>query len=195
MSDLETLLRRNRQVRTLGIDDAPFRRGQKADVLVVGALCAGVRFEGLLTTHVRPDGLDATSRLVEMVCGSKFHAQIHAVLLDGVTLGGFNVVDLPDFQLATDRPVVSVMRQRPDLEAMNQVLARLPQPDRRRRALERAGPIHQAKGVFFQAHGIAPTTARTLLDRVTDQGRIPESLRLAHLIGRGVVTGESGRRA
>lgn len=163
--------------------------------MVIGALCAGVRFEGLLTTHVRPDGLDATLRLVEMVCGSKFHAQLHAVLLDGVTLGGFNVVDLPEFQQATERPIISVMRQHPDLAAMDGVIERLQEPDRRRRALRRAGPIHEAGGVFFQAHGIAPTTARTLLERITDKGLIPEPLRLAHLIGRGVVTGESGRRA
>ena len=192
---LDELLRRGRRARTVGIDDAPFRRGQRQGVMVIGAVCAGTRFEGLLSTTVRPDGFNAPRRLVDLVGGSKFADQLHAVLINGITLAGFNVVDLPTLQRELELPVIAVMRRQPDLTAVFRVVDKLSQPERRRRLFERGGPIHRGSNVFFQVHGADVKTAETLLDRVTDRGHIPEPLRLAHLIGGGIVKGESGRRA
>lgn len=195
MPDLEHLLINQRRVRTIGIDDGPFKRGQRKDVLVVGTVCANTRFEGLLTTRVRPDGFNATDRLIRMVGESKFYDQVHAGLIDGVTLGGFNVVDIARLSQALKRPVISVMRRRPDLEAVFRVMERLTHSARRRRLIDAAGPVLEGDQVFFQVQGAAPGVAAHLLRSVTDRGHIPEPLRLAHLIGSGVVTGESGRRA
>ncbi len=81
--------------RTLGIDDAPSRRGERGNVLVVGAVYRGGHtFEGLLSTTVRRDGANATTKLIRMIRPSKFYRQLDAILLDGIALGGFNVVDL-----------------------------------------------------------------------------------------------------
>lgn len=192
---LEELLRKNRRVRTIGIDDAPFRRGQRQNVLVVGVICAGTRFEGILSTTVRPDGFNATRRLVEMVGGSKFVGQLHAVLINGITLAGFNVVDLQALHRELALPIIAVMRRQPDMSAVLSVVDKLSQPERRRRLIERGGLIHLGEHVFFQVHGAEVKTAERLLARVTDCGHIPEPLRLAHLIGGGIVNGESGRRA
>jgi endonuclease V-like protein UPF0215 family len=192
---LDELLRKGRLVRTLGVDDAPFKRGQRQSVLVVGAICAGTRFEGLLSTNVRPDGFKATERLIELIGGSKFADQLHAVLLNGVTLAGFNIVDLQALHRALALPVIAVMRRYPDRDAVLRVIDKLSQPAKRRRVLDRAGPIHHGDDVFFQVQGAEAETVKALLARVTDRGHIPESLRLAHLIGGGIVMGESGRRA
>ena len=122
---LETLLRRGRRIRTLGVDDGPFLRGGHADVLVVGAVYSAAQFEGLLSTKVRPDGFNSTDRLIRMIVGSKFHRQLHLLLLDGITLGGFNIVNLPDLAEATGIPAVAVTRRRPDLAAVASALNNL----------------------------------------------------------------------
>jgi uncharacterized protein len=144
---------------------------------------------------VTPDGFDATDRLLAALRASKFLPQLHAVLLDGLTLGGFNVVDLPRLGAALGLPALAVMRRRPDLRAVADVVAQLPRPAERQAIIEVAGPVYEGDGVWFQCHGLDPPVAHALLAAVTDRGRVPESLRLAHLIGGGLVLGESGRRA
>ncbi len=77
----------------IGVDDAPFERTCRGDVLVVGAVYAGLRLEGILSTRVRRDGRNATSALAAMIAGSRFAAHLHAVLLQEIALAGFNVVN------------------------------------------------------------------------------------------------------
>lgn len=43
--------------------------------------------------------------------------------------------------------------------------------------------------------GCTPDEAARLLQTVTENGNVPEALRIAHLIGSAVKTGQSGKRA
>ncbi len=192
---LETLLRRGKRIRTLGIDDSPFVPGSRRDVLVVGAVYSVAAFEGLLSTRVRQDGRNATARLTQMVAGSKFQPQLHMVMLDGITFGGFNVVDLPLLAGNLGLPCVAVMRRRPDLAAIQQALQNLPGSRARWRLVQRAGPLHRAGPLWFQVAGAATEAAARVIAASVHHGKLPECLRAAHLIGSGVVTGESGKRA
>ena len=194
-SALRSVLRSGRRLRTLGVDDGPFRRGSRRDVLVVGAVYSDHQFEGLLSCRVRQDGHDATARLTEMICGSKFAPQLHLVVLDGIALGGFNVVDLPALAQATALPCVAVMRRQPDLVAVERAIAQLPRARPRLARLAHAGPIRTAGAVRFQCAGVAPETAARAIARSVCAGHLPECVRAAHLIASGIVTGQSGRRA
>jgi endonuclease V-like protein UPF0215 family len=179
----------------LGVDDGPFRPRSRGQVLVVGAVYSGADFEGLLSTRVRQDGWNATDRLLDMIVGSKFLAQLHLVLLDGITLGGFNVVDLPRLCEGTGLPCAAVMRRRPDLAAVRGAVARLPRAARRLGLIDRAGPFHRAGPLCFQVVGEDPGLVGEALVRTLVRGQVPECLRGAHLIASGITTGESGRRA
>lgn len=181
--------------RVIGFDDAPFARRPGAAVPLVGAVCSGTRFEGLVWGRTRRDGWGATEAVCRMLEGGKFLPQLHLVLLDGIAFGGFNVVDLPALASRLQRPCVAVMRRLPDLDAMERALRRLPRPERRVALIKRAGPIHQLGGFTFQVQGAEPAEVAEALARVTDRGLVPEPLRLAHLIGSAVVTGESSHRA
>lgn len=180
-----------RQLRVLGVDDAPFERRRGAVVPLCGVVCRGTRMEGMLWGRTRKDGWGATDALLGMLEGSRARAQLHLVLLDGVAVGGLNLFDLPRLHAELGLPVLAVMRRRPDLAAMRRVIRELPRPARRLALLEAAGEIHEAPPFVFQAHGLAPAEATEVLARLTDTGHVPEALRLAHLIGRAVVLGES----
>ncbi len=184
-----------RTLRAVGFDDAPFARGRRGDVGVAGVVCAGTRFEGLVWGRVRQDGWNATDALAALLSGGKFLPQLHLVLLDGIALGGLNVVDLDALATALGRPCVAVMRRAPDLAAMERAIRRLPRPGRRLALLARAGPIHRQGGFVFQVRGAEPGPTADALARLTDRGAVPEPLRLAHLVGAAIRTGESGRRA
>ena len=184
-----------RALRAIGFDDAPHPRRRGVRVELAGVVCRGTRFEGLLWGHVRKDGWGATERLVQMLRGSKYLAQVHLVLLDGIAFGGLNVVDLPALAAAVERPCMAVMRRLPDLPAMERAIRKLPRPTRRLERLRRAGPIHSRPPFVFQVCGLDPERAHDALLRLTDTGHVPEALRLAHLIGSAVQGGQSRGRA
>lgn len=77
----------------VGFDDFPFTHGRRRDVPVVGTVFSGPRLECVLRGAVLQDGANATDRLAGMVAGSKFSARVQVVLLQGIALGGFNVMD------------------------------------------------------------------------------------------------------
>lgn len=184
-----------RAIRAIGFDDAPFPRRRGARVHLAGVVCSGTRFEGMVWGHVRRDGWDATEVVARLLLGGKFLPQLHLVLLDGLSFGGFNLVDLEALAERLGRPCVAVMRRPPDLAAVERAVRRLPRPERRLRILARAGPVHVVPPFAFQVRGGAPGSVAEALARITDRGHVPEPLRLAHLVGAAVRTGESGRRA
>ena len=193
--DLATLLRLNRTIRVIGFDDAPFQRGQREQVPFAGVVCASTRFEGMVWGALTVDGWDATEQIAARLLNGKFLPQLHVVLLDGVTFGGLNVVDLPRLHQQLGLPCVTVMRRLPKLEKMRGAIAKLPNPEKRLALLEKAGPIHEGKNFCFQVQGEEPQVIADVLERVSDRGHVPEALRLAHLITAAVLKGESSNQA
>lgn len=194
-SALGKLLRARRNLRVLGVDDAPFVKEEGASVPLCGVICSGVRLEGMVWGQTVKDGTDATEAIAAMLSGSKFAEQLHLVLLDGITVGGMNVIDLPALSAATGLPCASVMRRAPDLVAFRRVVDRLPDPEARWAKVTAAGVVHARDPFWFQVAGAHPDDIALALARITDRGAVPEPLRLAHLIGSAVMTGQSGRRA
>ncbi|HUJ24927.1 MAG TPA: DUF99 family protein [Myxococcales bacterium] len=184
-----------RTLRVIGFDDVPWRHRRSGSVGLVGVVCAGTRFEGMVFGGVRRDGWQATQSIVKLLARGKFLPQIHLVLLDGIAFGGFNVVDLPRLARELGKPCVAVMRKLPDLPAMERAAARLPSPHRRLSVLRRAGPIHVSGPFVYQVYGAEPRETAVALARLTDTGHVPEALRLAHLVGGALAYGQSGRRA
>jgi endonuclease V-like protein UPF0215 family len=179
----------------VGFDDAPFEREHRGDVPVVGAVYAGLRLEGVLTGSVRRDGANATRRLTALVEGSKFARQLQLVMLQGVALAGFNVVDLHGLSEALDLPVLLVVRKRPRLDRVRSALVSRVRGGARKWALiERLPPAEPLAGVYVQRVGITRSEAEAVIRRTAVHGSIPEPLRTAHLIAGALVTGESRGR-
>lgn len=193
MADLRSLLRSGRSLRAVGFDDAPFTRAE-THVGLCGVVTRGTRFEGMLWSQVTRDGDDATAVIGSTLVHSKFASQVHVLLTDGLTTGGLNVLDLAALHERVEVPCIAVMRRMPDVERFNRTLVLAGHPERQAIVL-RAGPIHQDAGFVFQCAGCEPEVAGSVLEHLTDQGKVPEPLRLAHLIGSAVITGQSGRRA
>ena len=192
---LDYLLRNKRQIRAIGFDDAPFVRHTNEPVAVAGIVCSLTRFEGMLWGNIQADGLDSTRKLTEMLIASKFHPQLHLVLLDGIGMGGLNLIDLPLLSQQIQLPCVALMRKLPKLEKMKDAIARLPNSQTRLEFLAKAGKIHVHPPFYFQVYGLSAEITVRILKRLTDRGNVPEALRLAHLITSAVINGESGKRA
>lgn len=195
----------DKTLRVIGFDDAPFERSSdngkmggsvEAEVGLAGVVCANARFEGMVWESVTEDGWDATETVIRSLRESKFADQVHAVLLDGIAFGGFNVVDVPKIAEALDVPCCTVMRTEPDWSAIRSALEHVSEGEARLERMRAAGRVIPVGEVYMQICG--PATARLwrrALPTLTREGHIPEPVRMAHLIARAVVTGESGRRA
>jgi endonuclease V-like protein UPF0215 family len=165
-------------------------RGRGA-VLVVGAVFSGGRLEGVLSTRVRRDGADATEAIAAMIASSRFAPQLQAVLLQGIALGGFNVVDVHALSESLAMPVLVVARRLPDMARIRAALGHVRGGARKWRLIEQAGPMEACAGVFVQRAGLSLAEAEALVETSTVHGHIPEPLRTAHLIAGGVGRGES----
>lgn len=184
-----------RLVNVLGVDDAPHALGQHR-VPLVGVVTARDRMDGLLVSHVRRDGRNATDQIAGLLQQSPFEQHVQVVLLQGLTFGGFNVVDLPRLHAVLKRPVMTIVRRRPNVKRIERALRESVPGGRRKWALvQRAGEIEPLGGVFIQRAGLSHREAMHLLAATTRHGKLPEALRLAHLIAAALVTGTSHGRA
>jgi uncharacterized protein len=187
--------RRERWSHVVGFDDAPFRSDDRGPVLVVGAVYAGERLDGVLSFHVRRDGANATERLAACLGQSRFYPQLRAVLLQGIAFAGFNVLDIHSLSARLARPVIAIVRRRPDLSAIREALLGHVRGGRRKwRLIEKAGPVEELGELFMQRAGISAEAAAAVVHRHARDSILPEPLRTAHLIAGGVIRGESSGR-
>lgn len=167
----------------IGFDDAPFAPDFRGDVALVGAVFAGARLEGVVRDRVRRDGVNSTRVIVALVRRCRFREHLQAVMLQGIAVAGFNVVDINLLWRELGLPVVVVSRRRPDWDAVRRaLLEKVPGGRRKWRLIQAAGPPAAASGVWIQRTGISLERARELVGRLAVHGRIPEPLRTAHLI-------------
>lgn len=180
----------------IGFDDAPFDHAHRGDVLVIGAVFAGARLDGVLSGKLRRDGANATRVLGEIVRECRFFPQLHAVLLQGITFAGFNVVDVHGLHDELGLPVLVVSRRRPDFDAIRRaLLEQVPGGARKWRLIEAAGPVEVVGRLYVQRAGLGLTQAERLIAGLCPHSLIPEPLRVAHMIAGGVTRGESRGRA
>jgi uncharacterized protein len=176
----------------IGIDDAPFERKTRGDVPIVGVIFTKQRMDGLLVDRVRRDGAGSTDRIAAMIRRSPFREHLQAILLNGIAVAGFNVVDLRDLHAQTGLPVLVVARRAPDLAAIERALrTRVPGGARKWRLIQQAGPMESLEGVWVQREGMTLDQASDLVRDSRVQGLVPEPLRLAHLIAGAIATGTS----
>jgi uncharacterized protein len=188
-------VRARRLSNTVGFDDAPFARAHQGQVTVVGAVFADRRFDGVLMAAVEKDGSDATEVLGAAIAGSRFHQHIQLVLLQGVTLAGFNVVDATALHVQVARPILIVARKAPNMSAIRRALeSRIPGGHAKWQSIERLGPMEPCAGVYVQRIGLTAEEARAVVDRLAIHSQIPEPLRVAHLIAGAIARGASRGR-
>lgn len=153
--------------------------------------------DGVLRTFITVDGNDATDALIEMVNKSRHLEQLGVMMLDGITFGGFNVVDINRIFQETGVPVVVIMRKYPDLERIKNALKKFPDRKWRWNYILEAGEIykidkiHNQEPIYMQTSGISEEDAREIVILSATRSAIPEPIRAAHIIAAGVTIGES----
>ena len=151
--------------------------------------------ENVAVSSFAVDGDDATGFLADWLGRLRAAASAQALLLGGITLAGLGLVDAPALARRLRLPVLVVTRHEPEntplLDALRSagLAERAPIVERSPRA------TRVADGLFVAASGAPPDEARRLVSAGLRKANFPESLRVAHLVARALVHGESRGRA
>ena len=159
----------------------------------------GRYIECVLRNQVQVDGSDATYICIEMIENSRHKKQLKAVMLDGVALGGFNVVNIEELSLSTGLPVITVTRDKPDFGKIKIALRKNFEDWKERLHLMEYGDLLEIKTsynpIWVKCVGLSIEEAKEIIKLSTIRGVIPEPIRVAHLIASGIVRGESHGKA
>jgi uncharacterized protein len=181
------------EIRVLGVDDGKFVPHSKAQVPVVGVVFrGGYWIDGVMSTKITVDGLDATQNIADMITRSPHFWQLRVVMLNGVTFGGFNVVDIKALNEQTKLPVIAVTEKKPDLAKVHAALKHLPNCQERWSAIVNAGELFPMlsrvgkKRIYVELAGVSEEVAAEVLRLTATRSKIPEALRVAHLVASGI---------
>lgn len=174
-------------IRVLGIDDAPSERTDK-ETFLTGVVYRGTEFiEDIKSISVTVDGEDATEKVIELFSKCNNPRQIKAVLTDGISFAGFNIVNVERISGEIDKPVIAVTPNKPDREEFRRAMRRSDNYDERFEDLPEHSVIELEDGeCYIQFAGCSQKDAEQIVRNSIIHGLVPESIRVAHMIGRGM---------
>ena len=188
-----------KQIRLLGIDDSPFTFTDKYGMVIGVIMRGGEYLESVLRRHIIIDGDDATFVCKDMIKKTRHRKQLKAMLLDGIALGGFNVVDIKEVYKSTNLPVITITRDKPDFEKIEIALKKNFKDWEHRLSLMKSGKIRKVETthnpIYVKCIGINIEEAKEIIKISTIRGVVPEPIRVAHLIASGITRGESYGKA
>ncbi len=187
------------QIRILAIDDGSFSF-EEIKTPVVGVVMRLPGYvEGVMTTEVDIDGNNSTKRLIKMLKRSRYLDQLKLIMLDGVALGGFNVIDVHKLHEHLAIPIITVTRDKPDYAEIEKALRKyFDDWEPRLEMMKKVEPKEYQTDhspIWVGSVGIEQEQLTEILKLATVQGALPEALRIAHLISSAISRGESRGRA
>ncbi|HKC51315.1 MAG TPA: DUF99 family protein [Myxococcota bacterium] len=179
----------------LGIDEGPFVKGQAEPVPLVAAVCEGADLlESVALSAFPVDGDGATEFLARWLGGLRVRASLQGVALGGITLAGLALVDIHALSDALRVPVLAVTRRPPDNVRLREALEAAGLPGRFAIAERSPEAFATEDGIWLAHAGIERADALALLHACRGKAKLPEALRIAHLVATALVRGESHGR-
>jgi endonuclease V-like protein UPF0215 family len=173
------------------VDDGAFqiRRGAVGSAVVVAVLFHGCQISATRIGRIQVDGTDANSVLIALLKTLAYDV----VMLSGISFGGFNLVDIKRLSGETGKPVIGVIGRRPNNTAVRHALrGHFEDWKRRWQTVRNAGSLYSCRPlvkepkVYFEVKGCSPSFARKLIASSSMISRLPEPIRVAGLLARGL---------
>ncbi len=140
------------------------------------------------------DGEGATEYLAAWIAGLRVRPALQAVILGGITIAGLGLIDVTTLAQRLGLPVLVVTRHNPAGSDLADALRAAGLPHRLA-LLERIPRAYGIAQGLYLAHAGGPRLeAERLVTATLAKARLPEPLRVAHLIGQAIVLRESRGR-
>jgi endonuclease V-like protein UPF0215 family len=179
----------------LGVDDAPFDKRQPGPVPIVAVAMEGPDvIESVALGEFPVDGEGATEYLAAWIGSLRARPMLQAVILGGITIAGLGIVDVTALAERLGLVVLVVTRHNPARSELAEALRAAGLPDRLV-LLEQIPRAYRVSEGFYLAHaGASRVEAERLVTATLAKSRLPEPLRVAHLIAQALVLRESRGR-
>lgn len=178
--------------RLFGVEDGSFHTFNKngpSFAFFCGVETESIQIVGVSLTKIQIDGLDATKKLLGIMEG----VDVEAVILGGITFAGFNIVNPWSILEKAGTPVVVYSGVKPDNDRMLSALKGHFEDWRDRwEIVDSLGPVYSVRShpneppIYFEVVGGSLEWAEDLLSCSAVVSRIPEPVRVAGLIARGL---------
>jgi hypothetical protein len=173
----------------VGVEDGSFQKGTTQRAILAIVLFKGLKIQNIKITKIAVDGLDATEKLAEVLNEWKFAA----VMLPSISFAGFNIIDPTATRKKFEQPIIIVTRTKPDNKAVRHAL-KIHFKDWRIRwkVFEKLGSFHKVAAladqppVYVETVGVDIKWACNLIQSLSVYCRVPEPIRVARLIARGI---------
>ncbi len=180
---------------TIGVDDAPFEKRQSGPVPLFAVAMEGADLiESIALGEFPVDGDGATEYLATWIASLRARPMLQALILGGITIAGLGIIDVTALAERLGLAVLVVTRRNPARSELADALraAKLPE---RLGLLDRIPSAYGVGDGLYLAHaGVSRVEAERLLLATLGKSRLPEPLRVAHLIGQALVLRESRGR-
>lgn len=158
--------------------------------VLVGTLVRGLYFvEDLFYTFVTLMGFDSTERVIEVI-KKLMRADVHLILLSGTIISLYNIIDLKEVYNTVNMPLIAISYR--ESEGLENILKDLPMSETRLKIFKKNGErskIRLKNGfeVFIRCYGLNLNEAKSILDKITIHGKIPEPIKITKNIARGIL--------
>ena len=173
-------------LRVLGIAES-FVRSNPISILAGVVMRSDLRVDGLAYARVTVGGDDATVAVLDLY-RQLDRTDVNALLLSGLAISWFNIIDLKEISERTQKPVICLTyEESPGLE--DYIREYFPQPEEKLRRYAVSGErscvlLKTGFEVYVRAFGATVEETRILINKFTRDGRVPEPVRVARLAAR-----------
>jgi endonuclease V-like protein UPF0215 family len=151
-----------------------------------------LRFDAMRVGVAQVDGLDST----DTILGLLSTRQADIVFLSGASFAGFNVVDSIRLYNILHIPIIIISREKPDNASVKRALRKhFTDWNKRWELVRDLGRVHafaprpSDQPLHFEAVGISAAQARKMIRPYCTTSRIPEPIRVAGIMAKGLGLG------
>jgi endonuclease V-like protein UPF0215 family len=178
-------------LKVVGVDDGSFTASKpvRERALLLAVLMRRSRILKVKVGTIEVDGADAQAVLKSLVRTLRFDL----VMLSGISFAGFNVIDISRLAYELKKPVIAITGDRPDNRAVRKALKdHFVDWETRWRCVRSAGRLYTCKPLkdepklYFEVKGAAPDLARSIISKTAVISRLPEPVRVARMMAKGL---------
>lgn len=163
--------------------------------IIVGAIINGLYLpEAFRAELIDLYGLDSTEKIVK-IYRSLGREDVNFVILSGVIIALYNIIDLSDIYDRIKKPVIAISYRESE-KGLEEILRGLPNGDFRveiyKRNKERIKiKLSNGYSLFIRPIGLSIKNAKQILDKITIHGKIPEPVKVTKALARSLLNSMS----
>jgi|GEM_PF-5122979 len=179
----------NKQIKTTAVADGSFNREKQKETTITAVTTQGKFYiENIETTRVKIDGENATNKIIELNNEKNSVKQSNLFLLQGTTIAGLNVINIPRIYEKTKKPVITVLSKKPSEEKIKKAIKKVENSEEKLKKLNENPKYrkHEEKNIYYSSIGLNNKETERIIEKMIHKGNYPESLRITKKIARSI---------